>query len=256
MKKVLFFIVLTLAGGFVFAQEAAVIVERSRNRIQADTVRTRSRMVITARGGSQTQRMMDQYSKKDSNGNNRSVIVFIEPATVRGVRFLTLENQDRANDQWLFLPSAGRIRRISAAEGSSSFQGTDFSNDDIASTDRRTELDNHSFLREEILNNRVCYVIESIPKDSGYQYSKMIQWIDRENFVTHKIELYDRRGTLIKLLELLELSEVQGILSPMVTRMTTIAAGTSTTLNVENIRYNDNIPEGVFTTNYLETGRP
>ena len=264
MNRKIFFIVLVFAltGVFVYAQDAGrpidalSIVERSRNRIQADTVSTRSRMVITARGGAVSERMMDQYSKKDGQGNNRSVIVFQDPATVRGTRFLTLENQDRGNDQWIFLPSLGRVRRIAGAEGSGSFVGTDFSYDDIASVDRRTDLDNHRLLREENLNSRDCYVVESTPIDTGYQYSRMLQWIDKENYVPHKVELYDRRGNQVKLLEILELREVQGRLAPMVTRMSTLAAGTSTSLNVTNLRYDDPIPEGVFTPNFLETGRP
>jgi hypothetical protein len=84
----------------------------------------------------------------------------------------------------------------------------------------------------------------------------MVQWIDRENFVMHRIDLYDRRGVQVKVLEVLELREIQGRLAPTVTRMTTLAAGTSTTLNVIDIRYDAPIPEGVFTTNFLATGRP
>ena len=208
MKKIII-IAFFFTGFFAFAQDATSIVEQSRNRIQADTVSNRFRMVITARSGSVTERLMDQFSKKDANGNSRSVIVFGEPASVRGTRFLTIENQNRANDQWIFLPSLGRVRRIAATEGSSSFVGTDFSYDDIASVDRKTDLDNHRLIREERINGRDCYVIESIPRDTDYQYSKMIQWIDKENFVSHKVELYDRRGTQVKLLEILELREVE-----------------------------------------------
>ena len=238
--------------------DGAAIIEMSRNRIQADTTSVRYRMIITARGGSTTELQMDQYSKNDAQGNSRSVAVFGDPspASVRGTRFLTLENSNRSNDQWIFLPSLGRVRRIAATEGSGSFVGTDFSYDDIASADRRVDLDTHRLLREETLQGRACYVIESIPLETSYQYSRMIQWVDRENFVTHRVELYDRRGSHVKTLEILELREVQGRLSPTITRMTTIAAGTSTTLNVLNLRYDDNIPESVFTTNFLETGRP
>ena len=133
---------------------------------------------------------------------------------------------------------------------------TDFSYDDISSMDRNADLDNHKILREERFQGRDCYVIESEPKDSGYQYSKMIQWIDKENFVIHKVELYDRRGTQVKLLEILELQEVQGRLSPFVTKMSTLAAGTSTSLNVERLAYDAAIPDTVFTPRFLETGRP
>ena len=261
-KIIIAVIAFILTGVFAQAQnvprltDAVSIAERSRNRIQAETTSTRYRMIITARNGAVTERLMDQYSKKDPGGNNRSVIVFGEPASIRGTRFLTIENQGRANDQWIFLPSLGMVRRIAAAEGSGSFLGTDFSYDDISSAERRTDLDNHRLLREERFRERDCYVIESVPVDTGYQYSRMLQWIDRENYVPHKVELYDRRGTHVKTLEILELREVQGRLAPTVTRMTTHAAGTSTSLNVQNLRYDDNIPESVFTTNFLETGRP
>ena len=234
---------------------ASAIVERSRNRIQSASISTRYRMIITARNGSQSERLMDQYSKKDANGNNRTVIVFGEPASVRGTRFLNVENQGRENDQWIYLPSLGRVRRIAASEGSGSFVGTDFSYDDIGSADRRVDLDRHSIIREERFRDRDCYVIESIPLDPNYQYSRMVQWIDRENFITYQIELYDRRGNQVKLLEILEFRDVQGRISPILTRMTNVQAGTSTSLMVVNLRYDDNIPEGVFTSNYLETGR-
>jgi len=248
------FVLFALAA-VVSAQDAASIVEQSRNRIKADTVSTRSRMIITARNGTVTERVMDQYSKKDGQGNARAVIVFQEPASVRGSRFLTVENSGREKDQWIFLPSLGKIRRIAASEGSGSFMGSDFSYDDISSTDRKTDQDNHKILRTEKFNNKDCYVIESSSKDANYQYSKMIQWIEVNSLVIYKIELYDRRGTQVKLLEISEYREVQGRLAPYVTKMTTLAEGTSTSINVVNLKYDDPIPEGVFTTRFLETGR-
>ena len=257
-RKIIFVIItFSLIAGFVCAQETALsIVDKSRNRIKADTVSTRSKMILTAKNGTVTERVMDQYSKKDSRLNNRAVIIFQEPASVKGTRFLTLENPGKDNDQWIFLPGLGKVRRIAASEGSGSFVGTDFSYDDISSAERKADLDNHRILREEKFKDKDCYVIESVPKDTGYQYSKMIQWIDKDNFVTHKVELYDKKGNQVKLLEILELREVQGRLAIMVTKMTTLAAGTSTSLNVAALKYDDPIPEGVFTTNYLETGRP
>ncbi|MCL2472971.1 MAG: outer membrane lipoprotein-sorting protein [Treponema sp.] len=255
-KTVIALLVLILASASAFAQDAAAIVEKSRNRISADTISTRSKMVLTAKNGAVTERTIDQYSKKDSKGNNRAIIVFQDPASIKGTRFLTIENPGKDNDQWIYLPSLGKVRRIAASEGSSSFMGTDFSYDDISSADRNADLDNHKLLREENFRDKDCYVIESTPKDTNYQYSKMVQWIDKETYVTYKVELYDKKGTQVKLLEIPELKEVQGRLAAMVTRMTTIAAGTSTSLSVVILKYDDPIPEGVFTTNYLETGRP
>ncbi|GHV43892.1 outer membrane lipoprotein-sorting protein [Spirochaetia bacterium] len=248
----------TAVAAFAQTGDAASIVDKSRNRINADTVSTRSAMTIKAKNGSTTDRVMDQYSKDGPKGAKRTVIVFQSPAAVAGTRFLTMENPGSADDRRIFLPGLGKVRRMDASEGSGSFIGTDFSYDDIASASRNADLDRHTLVREESLNGNPCYVIESVPKDSSYQYSKMIQWIDKGNLVNHRIELYDKKGAHVKTLEILDLKDIQGRLTPMVTRMSTLAAGTSTTITVDEkyIKYDGNVPEGVFTNKYLETGRP
>jgi outer membrane lipoprotein-sorting protein len=237
------------------AQDAEEIVRSSRDRVQADSIYTRSTMILMAKNGAETRRVIEQFSKDGPKGN-RVVIVFHEPRSVAGTRFLTMENPGGEDDRWIFLPDRGRVQRIAASDGSKSFVGTDFSNDDISSADRSVDLDRHSLLREEELEGKLCYVIQSVPKDSSYQYSKMIQWIDKNTCVSYRIELYDKRNALVKTLEILRLEERDGRLSPMQTRMTSHAAGTYTQINVDDIRYNARIPDGIFTQEYLATGRP
>jgi len=255
MKRLMFFAL--LAGGVfaLYAQDAESIIRSSRDRIKADTVSTRSRMVIRAKDGSTSERLIDQYSKDGPKGS-RTVIVFQRPETVAGTRFLTMENSGSADDRWIFLPGTGKVRRLVASEGSGSFMGTDFSYDDISSTSRAVSLDTHTLLREENLSGSgACYVIQSTPKDGAYQYSKMILWITKDTNITMKIEMYDKKNTLVKVAEMSGLKDVQGRLTVMETKITTLAAGTSTTIFMDIVKYDDPIPEAVFTTAYLETGR-
>jgi hypothetical protein len=49
--------------------------------------------------------------------------------------------------------------------------------------------------------------------------------------------------------------DVQGRLTPTVMKISTVSSGTSTTVYTDIIKYDDPIPESVFTTTYLETGR-
>jgi outer membrane lipoprotein-sorting protein len=259
MKKIVFLLTLLAlyAAGNAAAQtgaDAAAIVRESRNIINADTVSTRSRMVITAKDGKTSERLIDQFSKKDAQGLARTVIVFQQPASVRNTRFLTVEKSGD-DDRWIFLPSLGKIRRIASSEGGGSFMGTDFSYDDMALQTRGTDADSHRIIGEESLNGRDCYIIESVPGDGGFGYAKYVQWIDRDTKIPWKVELYDRRGTVVKLMEILEVKDVQGRLTPSITKMSTLAEGSSTTITMDIIKYDDPIPEGVFTTTYLETGR-
>ncbi|MDR2479107.1 MAG: outer membrane lipoprotein-sorting protein [Treponema sp.] len=255
MKKIVTLAVMVLAAGMaLFAQDAEAIVKSSRDRIKADTVSTRSKMVIRAKDGSTTERVIDQYSKDGPKGS-RTMIVFQKPESVAGTRFLTMENSGAADDRLIYLPALGKVRRIAAAEGSGSFMGTDFSYDDISSASRGISMDTHTLLREEDLNGSACYVIQSAPKDSAYQYSKMIQWIDKGTKAVIKIELYDKKSALVKVAEMSGMKDIQGRQTATVTKMTTVAAGTSTTITMDIVKYDDPIPESVFTAAYLETGR-
>jgi len=260
MRKLTLFAAILAACAVLPAQvpstpSAEDIVRSSRKRIEAETVSTRSRMVIRAKDGSETERLVDQYSLDAAEGK-RTVIAFQKPASIAGTRFLTVENPGRGDDRWIFLPALGKVRRIAAREGSASFMGTDFTYDDISSADRKAEEDVHVLLREEASDGAACWVIESRPKDPGYQYSRMVSWIEKSTRIARKIELYDRKGALLKVLEIGEARDVQGRLTPTVTKMSNVQAKTSTIIYMEMVKYDDRIPAGVFTTRYLETGRP
>jgi hypothetical protein len=211
-------------------------------------------MVVRAKNGTTKEMIIDQYSKDGPNGS-RTMIVFNAPASQKGTRFLSMENGAGATDQWIFLPSLGKSRRIASSESGGSFMGTDFSYDDMSLMGRDAGEDTHSLVGEEALNGTACYVIQSIPRDASYQYSKTVSWVDKGSSLIYKTELYDRRGTVVKVLEMSDYRDVQGHLTPIQTKISTTAAGTSTTIFMDRIDYEMNIPEGVFTPAYLETGR-
>jgi outer membrane lipoprotein-sorting protein len=256
MKRIICVLaILSLAGGAAFAQSPEEIMKASRERIKADTVSTRARMVISAKDGNLTERLVDQYTSA-SGGVTKTVVVFQKPASVAGTRFLTISSPGKAGDQWIFLPSLGKVRRVAASEGSASFMGTDLSYDDMASADRKSDLDSYALLREESLDGKPCWVIEAKPKEGGYQYSRMVGWIEKATNISLKMELYDKKGALVKIMEMSGVKDFQGRLTPTVTKMTSVQAKTSTTITIEIMKYDDPIPAGVFTERFLLTGRP
>ncbi|MDR2417444.1 MAG: outer membrane lipoprotein-sorting protein [Treponema sp.] len=259
MKKIIAGAITVLVCTFLgnvqlMAQDAAAIMKAARERNDSSSMGTRDRMVVTAKNGSTKEMVIDQYSKDGPNGS-RTMIVFNSPAGQRGTRFLSMENASGGTDQWIFLPSLGKSRRIAASESGGSFMGTDFSYDDMSLLNREADDDKHSIVREETLNSIACYVIQSIPNKSDYQYSKTISWVDKANSRILKVELYDKKDVLVKLLEMSDYQNVQGRDTPKLTKISTVAAGTSTSIYMDRIVYDMNIPEGVFTTAYLETGR-
>ena len=254
MKRITVVIILLLGVSSLNAQDAAFIINAARNRVQSETVYSRSRMVTTAKNGSTRELTIDQFSKDGPHGA-RTVIVFLSPKSVERTRFLTMNNASGGSDQWIFLPDLNKLRRIATSQSGGSFMGTAFSYDDISVLDRDVSLDTHTLLPEETLNGSLCYVIQSVPKDCSHLYSRTITWIDRENNLIYKAEMYDRRGDLAKVMEMSGFKDIQGRNTPMQTKITAVKDGTSTTIFMENMKYDAPIREGFFTTAFLETGR-
>jgi outer membrane lipoprotein-sorting protein len=259
-RNALFAIALAACAAALSAQSADEIVAASRSRIDSvtATISSRSRMTIVAKDGGQTERLVDQYTLEGKEGDHkdgkRSVVVFQKPASVAGTRFLTVANAGRDDNRWIFLPSLGKVRRIATSEGSGSFVGTDFSYDDLSSGDRGVDEDTHAILREENVGDKACWVVESTPKDKSYQYVKTIEWIEKTSHIVLKSEMYDKKG-LLKTLEFSQFKEVQGRVTPFATKLSNVQDKTATIVQIDILKYDEKIPEGVFTTRFLETGR-
>lgn len=197
-----------------------------------------------------------QYTGKDANGLQSSMIIFMGPAKHKNTRFLMIERADGSTDQRVYLPSMGKSRRVAAgSDESAAFFGTDFSYGDISFLTRSTDLDTHTFLPDETYNGEECYVIESVPKNSKETYSKSVSKIAKSNNRTLCAEFFDKKGNASKFLEFKNYKNIDGVDTPMDVTMTTYATGTATVISIKKIQYGLKVPAAIFTTRYLETGK-
>ncbi len=210
--------------------------------------------LIDSRGNRSTRRI--QTLTSDEDGLIRTITLFLEPANVRNTRFLTIENEDRDNDQWIYLPALRKVKRIAAGERDGSFMGSDFSYSDMSGQ----ELDDseHRILRDESIGGRHCWVVESTAKPgSDPAYGRVVSWVDKETYLTVRVCLYDEDGTnQLKEITMEGFRTIDGYWSAEKTTMETLASGHRTILETRQIRYNIDINPGYFTTNFLQTGRP
>jgi len=231
------------------------VAENVEDRPMGDTTHALLGMRLTDSNGQVSERVIEQYGLETNEGLLRNVIIFHRPASVEGTRFLTIENEDRDDDQWIYLPALQRVRRIAASESDSSFMGTDFTYEDLQS--RSIDDYTYELLREETFDGRPCYVVEARaidPADSSY--SRSVQWVDAERWIPLKIELYDDRDRLLKVNTVTRLERVQGYWTIINNRMENVQTGHKTELFVQRWVYDEALPEGLFTRRFLETGRP
>jgi outer membrane lipoprotein-sorting protein len=61
----------------------------------------------------------------------------------------------------------------------------------------------------EDCGDRQCDVLERQPRYENSGYTKQIAWVDQIDFQIRKVEFYDRRGDLLKVLELTDYREYE-----------------------------------------------
>lgn len=155
-------------------------------------------MVLIDAHGSRVERKMDGKVMEMDDDGDRSLIDFQSPLDVRGTKMLTWSHKDDDDDQWLYLPSVRRVKRISSSGQSSSFLGSEFSFEDLGS--QEIEKFNFKFLKDDKVNGHDVWVLERVPKESS-GYSKQVMSVRKDIKAPIKIEYYDRREELLKIAE-------------------------------------------------------
>ena len=153
-------------------------------------------MVLINAHGDKTVRKMTSVATEVKGDGDRSRIEFIEPADVRGTRMLTWSHGTKNDDQWLYLPSLKRVKRISSRSKSGSFMGSEFAYEDLGS--QEIEKYTYKYVKDEQLDGRNHWVIEQVPTDKKSGYSRQVSWVDQEYRQPAKVVFYDRKGALLK----------------------------------------------------------
>ncbi|MFH0725670.1 MAG: outer membrane lipoprotein-sorting protein [Pseudomonadota bacterium] len=229
--------------------DGLVLAQRVYERDAGKDSQAEARMLLVDKSGEKRFRTLITYTK-DYGKTSKIFIRFTSPANIEGTSFLTWENEEREDDQFLYLPALQRVRRVVSSQKSNRFVNTDFTYEDLQS--RKVEADDHKILRDEMWNGHDCRVLESIPKEgSETQYGKRISWIVKDIYLPVKTEFYDKDSALIKVFSAKEIKQVDGIWTVMESEMEDLDRNHRTLMKTTDIRYNTDIPDRVFTEGYM-----
>ncbi|MFO7998599.1 MAG: outer membrane lipoprotein-sorting protein [Bacteroidales bacterium] len=229
------------------------IMEKVYHNPSGDDTRGELTMTLINNRGEQRVRQLSQFIKTDSQVEKK-IMFFLSPADVRNTSFMNWSYMDgRADDQWIYLPALKRVRRISSDSKSDYFMGSDFTYDDLG--DRHPSQDAHTLLREESLEGKACYVVESVPRESGYIYSKTITWVMKDNYLGLKRAFYDDRGRLLKILTIKNFEKISGFWTILETEMHNVQRDHRTVMIFTNVKKNQGIPDSMFTERRMTLGQ-
>lgn len=204
----------------------------SRNRVVEST------MIIHGRRASRT-----VTSRTYSVADKKSFTEYLSPARERGTKMLKLENQ-----LWIYSPDTDRTIQISGHMLRQSVMGSDLSYEDMMDDRKLQEIYDAEITGEETLKGRKCYRLELKARVEDASYQSQQLWVDAERFIPLKQQLYAKGGKLLKQVILSEVEKAQGRWFPMkMVYKDMLKEGDGTEFRVTSIRFNQEIPEYIFT---------
>ena len=152
-------------------------------------------MVLTNRNGQKSTRQMRSKTLELIDDGDKSLITFDSPRDVKGTATLTFTHKLGSDDQWLFLPSISRVKRISSDNKSGPFMGSEFAYEDLSS--QEIEKYEYKFIEE----NGGLIVVEQDPVDPKSGYTRRLVTYNKDKaYRIEKVEFYDRKNSLLKTL--------------------------------------------------------
>lgn len=185
----------------VAVARAGIEAMRRFGALEADVV-----MRLGAAGGDGAERRLRLFMREHVAGRTgveygtapletlrqHSLIVFDAPADQRGTALLTRARADGRDEQWLYLPAFGRVRRIVARFRASAFVGSEFTFEDLMPW--RLEDWTYTLEGEAPCGDQRCRLLERRPRNPRSGYSRQRLWLDTEEHRIQRIEYYDRKG--------------------------------------------------------------
>ena len=168
-------------------------------------------MVLRNAAGQESTRSLRiaTLEKPDESVGDKSLVVFDTPRDIEGTALLSHAKILDPDDQWLYLPALKRVKRISSSNKSGPFVGSEFAFEDFTAIELN-KFD-YAYIGTEACGDFVCDVLERKPRYENSGYTKQVSWVDQADYQIRKVEFYDRRGDLLKVLELTDYRNYDGI---------------------------------------------
>ena len=183
-----------LLAGWVFALTGDELAQQMDEQKKPTDSKVDLLMTLINKKGKTRSSTLRSIIKDDGA---KQIIWFLSPADDKGVAFLKIEHDDRADEMSIWLPAFKKIKRISSKKRSDNFMGSDMSYEDLSS--RQLDEFIFSLIGQEVYDSILCHLLESIPIEQiRSEYSRHLTWVDPTLLIPLKEESYNKTGQLLK----------------------------------------------------------
>lgn len=239
---------MVIFSGIATALTGQEILEKMDQSFQAKSSKIEMNMVIYNEDGHERQRSLEILSKGDN-----VLLKFLTPSDVKGTALLLLQEKDET-DMWLYLPALGSVRKVASHMQNGSFMGTDFTYQDFNMFGGEKYQENYQSTHVDsvVYDGVDCYLLETFPAAEDRSYSLIRIWVNKADFTAVKLEFFDQRGNPLKVMLNSQIKDIKGHLIPTRIEMQNLQRKSRTVLELVEVQYDQEIPDQVFTTRYLE----
>lgn len=146
-----------------------------------------------------------------------------------------------------------RVRSLAPRERSERFAGTDFTYEDVA--ERVLGDFAYRLLGDrETMDGHRTFKIEAMPFDPGHsQYKFVYYWVAQDLPCILNAEMYDQAGHEVRTMHASQLKKVSGVWGARRTEVRSLAESTRTVLSIDEVHFNQGLPEEWFTPEGMKT---
>ena len=235
----------TILVGSALGASIDEVLDKMEENENAQTSKVSMTMIVTDGGGRETVSELISYS---ADKGDKSLMEYIAPARIKGMKILTLNDGD---DIWFFSARTGRVRKIAGNQKSQSVNNSDFSYEDMSSSDRREDYD-CKLLADKKINGTDCYTIEMKPKKSDISYSLIVMYVDKKNYLPVEGHYLDEDGEIWKKLFMKNSSKTGNYWSAEFIEMHNIQKGSKTIMKTNKVEYDIELDKNMFSERNLK----
>ena len=171
--------------------EIAKAAEQADLGFSSSTVELK--MTLKNKNGQTSERSLTTRTLELTEDGDKSLIIFKSPKDVKGTSTLTFTHKIGSDDQWLYLPSIKRVKRISSNNKSGPFVGSEFAYEDLSSQ----EIEKYAYKFLEEKGNLLVVEQDPVDPKSGYT-RRLVTYNKDKGYRIESVEFYDRKNSLLK----------------------------------------------------------
>ncbi len=243
----MFFIVLIL---FIFpilsvvAQTPEEIISKAENTIKGESSYALITMRIVTPEYTRELKMKSWWL-----GNDKALIEILSPPKDRGNKTLKI-----GNEMWSYLKNTETTIKIPPSMMLQSWNGSDFTNDDLV---RETNLNrdyNIRLLLEERIAGEDCWKIELKPKpETPVVWGLIYYWVRKNDYLPALVQYYSESGELIRTMKFSDFGRYGGRFIPKKwSIINNKKTNNLTEMILDEVKFDIKIPDRIFSFRELE----